>query len=78
VAGSNLNITLPTNTVTLNYSGTDADGTITGYSWTKIAGPAATITSAGTASTTLPGLVAGVYQFQLTVTDNAGATYRCG
>ena len=74
VAGSNLNITLPTNSVTLNGSGTDADGTITSYSWTKIAGPAATITSAGTASTTVTGLVAGVYQFQLTVTDNTGAT----
>jgi hypothetical protein len=73
-AGSNINITLPTNSVTLSGSGTDADGTIAGYSWTKISGPAASISSSSSASTNVTGLVAGVYQFQLTVTDNSGAT----
>ncbi|MEI9958263.1 MAG: hypothetical protein WDM90_18605 [Ferruginibacter sp.] len=32
------NITLPTNAVTLNGSGTDTDGTIASYAWVKISG----------------------------------------
>ena len=74
-AGTDQAITLPTSTVTLSGSGTDTDGTISAYSWTKISGPSAgTITSAASASTTVTGLAQGVYQFQLKVTDNTGAT----
>jgi parallel beta-helix repeat protein len=74
-AGLDIVITLPTNTTTLNGSGTDADGTITAYAWVKIAGPVAgTIATPNAATTALNGLVQGVYQFQLTVTDNSGAT----
>ncbi len=74
-AGANQNITLPTNSVILSGSGTDVDGTITAYSWTKISGPAAgTITNPATAATAVTGLVAGVYNFELRVTDNNGAT----
>ncbi len=74
VAGVDQTITLPTNSVTLNGSGSDSDGTIATYLWTKIAGGVATITSPSTASTTVTGLVAGSYTFRLTVTDNQGAT----
>jgi len=74
-AGSNITITLPTSSVTLNGSGShDNDGTITTYAWTKISGGAATITSPSAASTTVTGLVQGTYQFKLTVTDNNSAT----
>ncbi|MGH2566161.1 MAG: PKD domain-containing protein, partial [Ginsengibacter sp.] len=73
-AGSNQTITLPTNSVTLSGSGTDPDGTISSYAWTKISGPAATITNTSSASTTVTGLTQGVYQFQLKVTDNSAAT----
>ena len=74
-AGLDANITLPTNTTSLNGAGTDTDGTISSYQWLKIAGPASgTITNASGAVTTATGLVQGVYRFQLTVTDNAGAT----
>ena len=74
-AGADQSITLPTSTVSLSGSGTDADGTISSYSWTKVSGPAAgTITSATSAATTVTGLAQGVYQFQLKVTDNNGAT----
>ena len=73
--GSNQSITLPVNTVTLDGSkSSDPDGTIASYSWTKISGGAATITSAGGSTTTVTGLPAGQYIFQLTVTDNQGAT----
>ena len=74
-AGTNQSITLPINTVSLSGSGTDTDGSISAYSWTKISGPASgTITNANSASTTVTALVQGVYQFQLKVTDNNGAT----
>ena len=46
-AGTNQVITLPTSTVSLSGSGTDPDGTISSYNWTKISGPSAgTITNA--------------------------------
>ena len=74
-AGLNQNITLPVNTASLSGSGTDPDGTIVTFKWTKVSGPAAgTITNSNIASTTATGLVQGVYTFRLTVTDNAGAT----
>jgi hypothetical protein len=61
-------------TVTLTGAGTDGDGTITSYQWTKITTLAATITSPDTAITTVTGLVPGLHTFQLKVTDNRGAT----
>ena len=74
-AGADKTITLPTNSVSLTGSATDADGTIGSYAWTKISGPTTfTITSPSSASTTVTGLVQGTYVFRLTATDNALAT----
>jgi hypothetical protein len=74
-AGTDKTITLPTNSITLQGSGTDNDGTITAYRWTKLSGPTqGTITTPGAATTTVTGLVAGSYVFRLTVTDNRSAT----
>jgi ribosomal protein L14 len=74
-AGNNITLTLPANTTTLNGSGTDADGTITSYAWTRVSGPATyTFGTPNAAITTLTGLVEGVYVFRLTVTDDDGAT----
>jgi len=73
-AGADISITLPVNSVTLNGSGSDADGTVSSYAWTKVSGGAATIVSASSASTSVTGLVQGTYTFRLTVTDNQGAT----
>ena len=74
-AGADQNITLPTNSVTINGSASsDPDGTISTYLWTKVSGPAQfTIGNTGTASTLVSNLTAGVYSFQLKVTDNGGA-----
>ncbi|MDQ7048896.1 MAG: DUF1566 domain-containing protein [Enterobacterales bacterium] len=63
--------------VTLNGSGTDSDGTVVSYSWTQTLGPAVTLASPNTASSTFtaPNVAANqVLTFQLSVTDNDGAT----
>jgi gliding motility-associated-like protein len=73
-AGPDRSITLPTNSLVINGSGTDADGTITTFAWTFQSGPAATISNENTANLTASGLVAGTYVFRLTVTDNQFAT----
>lgn len=49
----------------------DLDGTITTYLWTQISGPAATITTPNSVTTTVTSLSDGnIYVFRLTVTDN--------
>jgi len=73
-AGADTTITLPTDSVTLHGSGTDADGTISAYAWTKLSGTGGTIVTPSSATTVVRGLSAGVYSFVLTVTDNNGAT----
>jgi len=74
-AGPDKTITLPTNSVVLNGSGTDNDGTITAYQWTQVNGPnTATISSADIAQPTVSGLVQGQYTFRLIVTDNANTS----
>ncbi|MDP4151509.1 MAG: T9SS type A sorting domain-containing protein [Bacteroidota bacterium] len=71
-AGTPQTITLPTNQVTLN--GSASTGNITAYLWTKITGPdPGSIQSPTSAITVVTGLVAGVYTFQLRVTDDLGA-----
>ncbi|RYY48274.1 MAG: T9SS type A sorting domain-containing protein [Chitinophagaceae bacterium] len=75
-AGSDIVLTLPAVSATLNGSGTDSDGSIVSYSWTKISGPAASIVSLNAASTLINGLVEGVYTFELKVTDNGGLIGR--
>ncbi|MBO9703541.1 MAG: T9SS type A sorting domain-containing protein [Sporocytophaga sp.] len=73
-AGTDKSITLPANSLSITGTGTDSDGTIASYAWTKVSGGAATLTNANTATVSLSGLVAGTYVFRLTVTDNTGAT----
>jgi hypothetical protein len=70
-AGSDKAIALPTNSVTLNGTGTNGDGSIVTYNWSKTAGPTQfTINSPTAATTTVSNLAEGTYTFRLTVTDN--------
>ncbi|TRX60127.1 T9SS type B sorting domain-containing protein [Fulvivirga sp. M361] len=74
-AGNDITITLPTNSVVLNGSGSDSDGSITSYAWSRTGGPSsATLNNISTPNLTASDLVEGVYQFELTVTDNDGNT----
>src|SRR5690606_21971281 len=75
-AGVNIHAA-PGQVVTLNASAsTDADGKLVRYVWKKISGPAAgTIaTTMGTKpTTTVSGLIAGTYQYELAVVDDRAA-----
>jgi len=73
-AGPDKSIRLPVDSVVVTGSGTDADGTIVSYAWTKASGTGGTIVSPSSATTTIKGLSAGTYQFVLTVTDNNGGS----
>ncbi len=73
-AGADITIVLPITIATLTGTASDPDGTITAFSWTKVSGPAATLSNAMTSILSLVGLVQGSYVFRLTVTDNSGAT----
>lgn len=74
-AGADKVMTLPVNSTQLTGSGSDADGTIASYSWTRVSGPSQfSISSTTVASPSLSNLVAGTYIFRLAVTDNSGAT----
>lgn len=77
-AGSDQTITLPLALVTVNGSGSsDPDGTIVSYQWRKIGGPNTfNILSIANVITVINSLIAGEYSFELTVTDNLGATDR--
>jgi hypothetical protein len=77
-AGTDQVITLPVNTVVLNGSGsTDPDGTITQFQWVRLSGPGTPqIVTPNSTQTSITGLVQGVYEFELTVTDNKGSTAR--
>ena len=74
-AGPDRNVLLPTSSLTLDGSATDADGTIDTYAWTQIGGPnTATLAGEDTENLTVSNLIAGTYSFQLMVTDNDGNT----
>ncbi len=75
-AGTAITITLPVNTVTLDGSASSnpGGGTLT-YSWSEISGPVGnTITTPAGMTTAVTGLVQGVYQFRLIVTNSQGNT----
>ncbi len=71
-AGNDATITLPTNSTTLDASGSsDADGSIIKYEWKQISGPStAGIASVNGTSTNVTGMVQGTYSFRVTIWDN--------
>ena len=75
-AGPDQAISLPITDLTLDGSGSyDTGGTIVSYNWVELSGDGGvTIVNSSQAQPTLYGLIAGTYVFQLTVTDNTGAT----
>ncbi|RZK47209.1 MAG: hypothetical protein EOO94_01170 [Pedobacter sp.] len=78
VAGEDIEITLPANTVTLDGSQSDdPDGKIVSFNWSMIKGPASySIATSNQAKTTVKDLVEGVYSFRLRVTDDKGGVHE--
>lgn len=73
-AGDDKTLVLPTQATTLTATASDPGGSIKTYAWIKVSGGAVTMTNANKATVNLAGMAAGVYTFQITVTDNYGAT----
>lgn len=73
-AGFDKIVKLPQTTVLLEGSGSDDDGNVTTYGWTKVSGTGSAIASPAASTTSITGLSEGVYTFRLTVTDNDGAS----
>lgn len=75
-AGNDFSVNLPIDTVLLAANGSyDTDGSIGSYQWTLISGPNnATLNDATSSIAGLSGLVEGLYEVELTVTDNDGLT----
>lgn len=73
-AGSNITITLPLDSTSVNGNGsTDSDGTIVSYEWIQLSGPStATLSTPDSVYTKVLGLMQGVYSLQLKVKDNNG------
>jgi hypothetical protein len=71
---SSANITLPTSAISCSSTGSsDPDGSISSYAWSQTSGPSTATNSTPSSTTTnFSNLVAGVYVFKLTVTDNLG------
>ena len=69
-------------TVTLSGSGTDTDGMVDSYSWAQISGQTVTLTTANAAIATFDAPLVTIQQgvqtlvFELTVTDNEGASAK--
>ena len=61
--------------IKLYGSGTDKDGKIVSYKWTKYGGAAVSLYNANTPTVTVSGLKPGKYYLRLTVTDDDGATH---
>ncbi|MBS0031618.1 PKD domain-containing protein [Chitinophaga sp. 22321] len=74
-AGKDQHVTLTDGlTVQLEGTGGDSDGNVVSYHWGKILGPLPyNISNPQIANPVITGLIAGIYKFQLTVTDNKGA-----
>jgi N-acetylneuraminic acid mutarotase len=77
-AGPDQVITLPTDSILLDGSSSnDPDGTISKWLWKKISGPASfAINNASASVTVAKNLTAGLYQFELHVTDDKGLSAK--
>lgn len=74
-AGVDKTITLPVNSVVINGSASDSDGSISSVTWTQVSGPSvATLSGANTVTLSASTLVQGTYVFRLTATDNSGGS----
>ena len=77
-AGPDQTIILPTDRILLDGSNSnDQDGKINAWLWAKVSGPASfTIMQTDSAKTSVKDLTRGVYQFELKIIDDKGASSK--
>lgn len=75
-ASADETLTLPVNNTAITAVGSsDPDGSISSYHWDQISGPnSASLPTPNAISTGVNGMIAGIYKFKLTVTDNSSST----
>ena len=73
-AGRDRTIKLPVNIVSLSGLAFNANGRFVAFRWEKVSGPSVTLSQQNTANVNLTNLVAGVYTFRFSATDNGGTT----
>lgn len=72
-AGNNQNITLPQSTLILTATIEPSDTTLSSILWTQVSGPnTAIIVTADSLTTTVAGLIEGLYTFKITVETSTG------
>ncbi len=74
-AGSDRTLVLPTNTIDIQGTADDPDGKIASFRWTQLSGAAASLSGTNTSRLRASNLREGSYIFQLTVTDDDGASH---
>lgn len=72
-AGADQTLTLPTNSINLVGSATDADGTISYHKWYKVSGPSCYYTGVSSYTLQVSNMLVGAYKFKLLVRDNTGS-----
>lgn len=77
-AGADATIEYPASTYQLNATNSsDNDGVIVSYQWTKLSGPTSySISAANSATPQISQLRKGIYEMELTVTDNEGGVSK--
>jgi len=73
-AGSDKTITLPANSLEIQGSASDPDGTVSSWQWTKTSGGQASLSNTTSSKLKVSNLLEGTYTFRLTVKDNGGAS----
>ncbi|MBZ4407133.1 hypothetical protein K8640_02840 [Myxococcus sp. XM-1-1-1] len=74
-AGVDQTVVLPTSTAQLTGTASDSDGQVVSHQWVQLMGPSNVTPTSGTGlSATVSGLVQGLYEFELRVTDDDGVT----
>jgi uncharacterized delta-60 repeat protein len=73
-AGEDKTINLPDNSISFTATASDSDGEIAAYLWEQLNGPAVSMSGLTTATLSLSELVEGSYTFEVTITDDQGAT----
>jgi hypothetical protein len=70
--GADISLILPANSLSIQGTASDPDGSIVSYRWQMTTGTIATLSGTNTSKLTATGLVQGSYVFRLWATDNYG------